>query len=135
MGGENAANTRRRESGKACCVCRAPLDPPLPGYRPGPQLGERFCSKHEPREHELTMRFERVDSGWLVKVLRGRDWVLRNIRFASAEKVLAMAEAGGAFKTLADRQAVEFALQSESGKGQTTLRLTRTQLCKLTESA
>jgi hypothetical protein len=80
------------------------------------------------------MRFERVGSGWLVKVLRGRDWVLRNIRFASADKVLAMAEAGGAFKTLADRQAVEFALKCESGKGQTMLHLTTTQLRKLTEA-
>ena len=48
MGGERASTVRQREGGKICCVCHQPLEPPLPGHRPGFRTGERYCARHQP---------------------------------------------------------------------------------------
>jgi hypothetical protein len=127
MGGERASTVRQRESGKICCQCKNPLDPPPPGYKPGFKTGERYCPRCAPRPHKVTMRFERYLEGWQVFLTVGNR-PLRTITFGDSFKIEAMAEKGGAFKCLADRQAVEYALNNPPHVGVCLLNLTEEQM-------
>lgn len=73
------------------------------------------------------MRFEKVFDAWRVSLSAGGR-PLRTLTFADREKVEEMAERGGAFKTLADRQAVEYALGHSPYIGGCQLRLTDDQM-------
>ncbi len=82
------------------------------------------------RPHNVRMRFEKVLEVWRVSLsCAGRE--LRSFTFADRYKVEEMAERGAAFKTLEDRQAVEYALGHAPYMGVCDLRLTDEQMAKL----
>jgi len=128
MGSPRSSDVRQREAGKMCVMCRTPLDPP----RPGEPTSNRRCDRCTPKQ-KFHMRFERCFETWRVTVsaVGGREVCRRT--FASAEKVIEMARRGRAFKTHADRQAVEYALQSKEGLGITELQLTAAEIQRMTQ--
>lgn len=106
MSGERAVTARRRIAGEICCRCQIPLPPPT---------GERYCNGCSPCRR-IYMSFH-LQKQWIVgfkepdlKATAGR---MR--RFETSDKILALAERGGALKCLADRQALEAAIQKGSG--------------------
>ncbi len=127
MGGERGSTVRRQENGKACTQCKTPLEPPPPGYQPGFRTGERFCPRCARRPHKVTMRFKKQGDGWVVYLTVGNRR-LRTIKFADSFKIEAMAEKGQAFKCLADRQAVEYALNNAPHVGLCLLNRTDEQM-------
>lgn len=77
------------------------------------------------------MRFQWVFNTWRVSLsANGRE--LRTFSFSDRHKVEEMAERGGAFHTLADRQAVEYALSHAPHIGVCELRLTDAQMAAVT---
>lgn len=73
------------------------------------------------------MKFEKVFDAWRVTLTQGSR-ELRVLTFVDPEKVALMAERGDAMRTLADRQAVEFALYHAPFLGICELRLSDEQL-------
>ncbi len=60
------------------------------------------------------MRFEWL-AGWRVTFADGDKVLPRTLLFQSEEKLTEMAERGGAMKSLADRQGLEYAIQIGRG--------------------
>lgn len=122
MGGERAATTRMRESGRICCACKVPLDPP-------PAI-ERYCTRCQPR-HRIYMHYMHTHRGWLCQFMLEdvRTPLGKRFTFQDPQKVVEMAKKGGAEFTSADRQALEYGINM--GRGAVWLNLTREQLAKL----
>lgn len=102
MGGEPASTSRMRLIGKVCCVCRVSLkpDPTHPNQ-------ERYCDRCAPRRRVYMSFFSR--SGWYCQFLEEdlKTPLPRKLNFATADKILELAEHSGALKDLACRQAIE----------------------------
>lgn len=125
MGGERASTTRQRLSGKICCRCHSLLDA-LPWHRGG----ERYCDSCAPRR-KVPLKFLRVDGLWRVSFLEAnlRTPLRRRFSFTHDDKILEMAQRGGAELQLDDRQALDHGLKA--GAGATWLHLTEEQYAKL----
>jgi hypothetical protein len=126
MGGEPSSTTRQRLAGKICCVCSIPID-----YEPTHTRGERYCSRCNPTPHTTYMFFMLNSSCWNCQFLEPdlKTPLQRRLNFSSAEKVRELAERGGAFRDLADRQAFDYGVNM--GRGSVYLKLTREQCAVL----
>lgn len=74
------------------------------------------------------MRFEWLN-GWRVSFLDGTTLMPRKLNFQDVGKLFELAERGGGLKTLADRQALDHALQL--GRGGIHLELSHSQFVTL----
>ena len=122
MGGERASDTRRRARGEICDSCKVPLQ--------SPPAKPRLCAKCA-RPHRIYMSFVAGPNGWQCAFLQA-DLVtpLRlRLTFATPNKIMVLAERGGALNALADRQALEGGIKS--GRGGLYLQLTTDQLRRL----
>ena len=99
MGGERASTTRMRESGRICCSCRVPLEP---------YGRERDCPECQPLQR-IYMHFILVHRGWYCQFLKDdlRTPLRRKLTFSDPQKLLEIAQRGGADSALADKQALE----------------------------
>ena len=82
-------------------------------------------------KRKVSMRFLHRITGWCCTFVEEdlKTPIGEGLRFASEHKVLELAERGGAFKQLADRQAVDHGIRE--GKGGLWLNLTDEQYRKL----
>ncbi|MGI4830718.1 MAG: hypothetical protein ACRYFU_21365 [Janthinobacterium lividum] len=71
-------------------------------------------------------------AGWRVSFLDGEETLPRTLLFQSGDKLVEMAEKGGAMKSLADRQGLEYAVRL--GRGGLYLDLSYAQLATLQRS-
>ncbi|WP_263385544.1 hypothetical protein [Granulicella arctica] len=76
----------------------------------------------------IYMRFEWM-AGWRVSFVDGEKTLPRTLLFQSEDKIEAMAQRGGALKSLADKQALEQAIRM--GRGGLYLELSHPQLALL----
>lgn len=111
-----------RRAGQICALCDRFLPEP---HTPG----EKRCESCRPRHRIYMTFFER--RGWYCQFLEEdlKTPLPRKLLLPGIEKILEMAERGGAFKSLADRQGVEQAL--ETGRGGVFLELTEEQYRRL----
>lgn len=115
---------RMRLAGQICCGCKVRL-PADPNHR----YGERWCQRCAPR-HRVYMYFF-LRNGWFVQFLES-DLLTplpRTVTFLDPQKVVDLAERGGALPDLAARQAMNSAI--ENGRGGVFLSLTPEQYAKL----
>jgi hypothetical protein len=126
MGGERSSTTKQRLAGKICCVCSIPIN-----YNPAHTSGERYCSRCNPTPHTVYMYFMLYGSLWNCQFLEPdlKTPLQRRLNFSTAEKVKELAERGGAFRDLADRQAFDYGVNM--GRGSVYLKLTREQYAAL----
>lgn len=126
MGGERSSAIRQRLAGKTCALCRASLPAP---HIPGEQLCERCAKQRRPRRR-VFMTFQE-QTGWCCQFLEedARTPLPRRLNLLSQEKLLEIAERGGAKMDLEARQALRRAI--DMGRGGIWLELTEEQYRKL----
>jgi hypothetical protein len=122
MGGERASTVRMKLGGKICAICGNSLPPP---HTPG----ERCCAKCGGKHRVYMTFFER--RGWLCQFLEAdlKTPLPRKLTFRAPDKIVELAERGGAASNLEARQAIEHAIRN--GRGGIWLELTEGQYQKL----
>jgi len=122
MGSERASTVRMKRGGKICVICGGFLPPP---HTPG----ERKCLKCGGVHRVYMYFFER--RGWSCQFLEAdlKTPLPKKLTFKHPEKIIAIAEHGGANLNLEGRQGLEHALRN--GRGGVWLELTEEQYRKL----
>lgn len=110
--------TRRRLAGEICCARKAAL-PRAPEHRGG----KRWCDKCAPRR-KVYCHFMLAKCGWHCQFLESelQTPLPRKLTFADTDKIVELAQRGGALKDLVAKQALEYAIQT--GRGSVYLHLT-----------
>lgn len=122
MGSERASTVRMRVSGRICAICNCPLSPPH-------TAGEKRCAQCACRHRVYMCFFER--SGWYCQFLEEdcKTPLPKRLNFKDPQKILELAERGGAILNLEGRQAIDHAIRN--GRGGVWLELTTDQYLKL----
>jgi hypothetical protein len=123
MGGERGSTTRMRLEGKICCACKNLISPPYTGR-------ETYCTRCRPPQRVVYAAFERK-VGWHVVFFdsASKRRLPRELILDQDAKLYQLAKRGRALRELADRQAIDVAIQG--GKGGLFLKLTDEQYRRL----
>jgi hypothetical protein len=123
MGGERGSTARARLEGRICCACQTFLKPPYTGQ-------ETYCTRCRPTQRVVYAAFERK-VGWHVVFFdsASKRRLSRELILEQDDKLYELAKRGQALRELADKQALDGAIQG--GKGGLFLKLTDDQYRKL----
>jgi hypothetical protein len=111
MGGERSSTARQRLAGKICCVCKVWLPPDPTGI---PR--ERYCDRCAPRRRAY-MHFMNAQGGWQCQFLEEdlKTPLPKKLTLQTSDKIMELAERGGAAMNLEGRQVIQHGIAAERG--------------------